>query len=56
MKFTVETISSDGLVYCTDPIDFQTNAEGNDKFNKAIYNILKSQKFDSIPLKRQNGK
>lgn len=55
MKFTVETISSDGLVYCTDPIDFQTNAEGNDKFNKAIYNILKSQKFDSIPLKRQNG-
>ena len=55
MKLTVDSIASGGLVYCKDPFDIETTSEGEKIIHKAIHNILKSQKFDSIPLRNDKG-
>ena len=52
MKLTVDSIASEGLVYCG---EIETTGQGLSKLNKAIHNILKSQKFDSIPIRDNNG-
>ena len=51
MKLTVNSIASGGLVYCKDPSDIETTLEGKTTIYRAIHNILKSQKFDCIPLR-----
>lgn len=55
MKLTVNSIASGGLVYCKDPSDIETTLEGKTTIYRAIHNILKSQKFDSIPLRNDKG-
>ena len=52
MKLTVDSIASNGLVYCG---EIETTDQDRPKLNKAIHNILKSQKFDSIPIRDHNG-
>lgn len=55
MKLCVDSIASGGLVYCKDPGTINTSVEGEMKITRAIHNILKSQRFDCIPLRDNNG-
>ena len=50
MALNVQSISSDGLVFCYDPSQYQFDDVWNAHAKKALCNILKSQGFDSIPL------
>ena len=53
MGLFVESIASDGLVYCYDPIQYGEEAQST--AHRALLNVLKSQRFDSIPLVMDNG-
>lgn len=55
MKLTVDSIASEGLVYCYDHFQIETNDEGREIYNKSVLNILESQKFDAIPLMTHSG-
>lgn len=54
MGLFVESIASEGLVYCYDPIQYGDKVQS--KAPRAILNVLTSQRFDSIPLIMDNGK
>ena len=53
MGLFVESIASDGLVYCYDPIQYGEEVQST--AHRALLNVLKSQRFDSIPLVMDNG-
>ena len=56
MGLFVESIASDGLVYCYDPIQYTHSQDWEVKAHRAILNVLNSQRFDSIPLILDDGK
>ena len=56
MTLTVEAIASDGLKYCYDHFELNTDDNGRNIFNNAVFNILTSQKFDAIPMMNNNNK
>ncbi|MGB2038386.1 MAG: hypothetical protein ACPHX8_07965 [Candidatus Poseidoniaceae archaeon] len=53
MGLFIESIASDGLVYCYDPIQYGDEVQST--AHRALLNVLKSQRFDSIPLVMDNG-
>lgn len=53
MGLFVESIASDGLVYCYDPIQYGEEVQST--AHRALLNVLTSQRFDSIPLVMDNG-
>ena len=56
VTLTVEDIASDGLKYCYDHFELNTDDNGRNIFDSAVYNILTSQKFDAIPMMNNNNK